>query len=513
MHRFTRNSVARVWLLVLFLPVPSALASTQAMAPGCVYIDDGNSLGLNYFGPGPCPLCPLPPSPLFPESKPLAVDEGDGKLYFGGRRSNLDGSGAETLNYGSASPTPICATSIAFDAAAGKIYWSDGGTVHRANLDLSSIETVIPSASGGCLALDLLHSEIYYQDRLNIARAHLDGSNPTPVVTASTLLDGIAVDQAGAKVYWTEGSNISTPDGRVRRANLDGSQVQDLLVARPLSPGTSSIAVDPAAGKMYWIEVPLSDPLCSGPCDLLRSADLDGSNLGTVLLGDFVEAFALCSPFDDGFSDAGFVPVANATVGKCESGVAKRLAKLVAKLISCHVARVNGKTSDVAGEDACKTAAIEEFTGKATPGCGGCTDPPSIAAAVKSFVDSNNDRIYCAAGTPFGGDDTGEIPAGASAAAVGKCENSVGKGVAKLAKKVIGCHIARVARKITGESDEENCEVLAITKFEDTKIAGCDPCMFLPSVGHRFHFLLDVHNDLAFCSSPSGAFLDKSSVF
>src|SRR5262249_36709426 len=143
-----------------------------------------------------------------------------------------------------------------------------------------------------------------------------------------------------------------------------------------------------------------------------------------------VSATMAGTPF--GGDDTGTIS-SNAAVNKCESGVGKGVAKLVGGIIKCHAARVAGKTTDDTGEDLCEAAAVTKFTTKTkTTNCTGCTNLAGIAVAVEGLVDGNNNKVYCSAGTPFGGDDTGNIPTDAPKGPVSKCDGKVGKAVGKL---------------------------------------------------------------------------------
>ena len=102
------------------------------------------------------------------------------------------------------------------------------------------------------------------KDSQTIKRANLDGSNVQNLVTESQLSD-IALDVLGGKMYWTKGSKI-------QRANLDGSNVED-LVTKMVNAG--GIALDIAGGKMYWTQGWTKN------CEILR-ANLDGSNIETL---------------------------------------------------------------------------------------------------------------------------------------------------------------------------------------------------------------------------------------
>ena len=110
------------------------------------------------------------------------------------------------------------------------------------------------------------HLIIFWTDWFTdkIQRANLDGSNVQDLVTQG--LDsprGIALDVASGKMYWTDWFT-----DKIQRANLDGSNVQD-LVTQGLD-GPNSIALDVASGKMYWT---------GWFTDKIQRANLDGSNV------------------------------------------------------------------------------------------------------------------------------------------------------------------------------------------------------------------------------------------
>ena len=52
---------------------------------------------------------------------------------------------------------------------------------------------------------------------------------------------------AAGKMYWTESGITGTE--KTKRANLDGSEVEDLVEGLDMR----DIALDVAAGKMYWV--------------------------------------------------------------------------------------------------------------------------------------------------------------------------------------------------------------------------------------------------------------------
>ena len=76
--------------------------------------------------------------------------------------------------------------------------------------------------------------KMYWPDSVTdkIQRANLDGSNVEDLVTTGLSdPDGIALDVAGGKIYWTD-----TLTDKIQRANLDGSNVEDLVTREVKRP-------------------------------------------------------------------------------------------------------------------------------------------------------------------------------------------------------------------------------------------------------------------------------------
>ena len=187
----------------------------------------------------------------------IAVDPAGGKLYWCNRiagkiqRSNLDGSGVEDLITDVLGPR-----AIALDVAGGTMYWIEfsAWTIHRSNLDGSADEVLVESADVqkflGWMALDLQAGKMYWTDSDffffeaggSIRRANLDGSAIEDVLVSGTIPDRIALDPGAGKIYWTD--SLAKV---IRRANLDGSMVEDLV---EFLPGPKGIALDlrPPAG-------------------------------------------------------------------------------------------------------------------------------------------------------------------------------------------------------------------------------------------------------------------------
>ena len=81
-----------------------------------------------------------------------------------------------------------------------------------------------------------------------IQRANLDGSQVEDLVTGlkgSPLV--LALDEARGKMYWTD-YDEDNGTGKIQRSNLDGSQVEDLVTG--LEGSLFGLALDEARGKI-----------------------------------------------------------------------------------------------------------------------------------------------------------------------------------------------------------------------------------------------------------------------
>ena len=229
----------------------------------------------------------------------IALDIAGGKMYWAEygtekiQRANLDGSNVQNLvTRGLNDPS-----GIALDVAGGKMYWTDTGTdkIQRANLDGSNVQNLVTRGlnTPGSIALDVAGGKMYWTDTgtEKIQRANLDGSNIENLVTQGIRAPwGIALDVAGGKMYWTDWGTE-----KIQRANLDGSNVQDLITRGLDSP--FGIALDIASGKMYWSHMvwnSATERLTNGK---IQRANLNGSNVQDLITGlDHPENIALGIP-------------------------------------------------------------------------------------------------------------------------------------------------------------------------------------------------------------------------
>ena len=216
------------------------------------------------------------------------------------QRAKLDGSGVEDVV--TRQPQPY---GIALDSSSGKIYWADvkTGNIQRANLDGSEVEHLILGLDRPFgVALDVDAGKMYWTTggiaievgRVGewwfevlegptggIQRANLDGSRVEDLVIAGAIAGewpgNIALDVVGNKMYWADAGKET-----IRRANLDGSEIEDLVTE---GEWLDLVALDVAGGKMYWADRALGK---------IQRANLDGSEIEDLVTGlDFPSALAL----------------------------------------------------------------------------------------------------------------------------------------------------------------------------------------------------------------------------
>ena len=122
-------------------------------------------------------------------------------------------------------------TSLAVDTADEKLYWMEKmsdrtGKIRRANLDGTNVELVknLTSAPRG-ITVDSVNGKMYLTNSWGkIQRLNVDGSNFQPnLITGLQSPKEITVDVVDAKLYWTE-------QRRIRRANLNGENIQDIVI-------------------------------------------------------------------------------------------------------------------------------------------------------------------------------------------------------------------------------------------------------------------------------------------
>ena len=153
------------------------------------------------------------------------------------------------------------------------MYWINvkSGTLHR--LVGAEVENLVPNVRNATgLAMDVAGGKLYWTERTGdttgrIRRANLDGTNVRLVKNLTSLPQGIALDAANGKIY------VTNAWGKVQRLDVDGSNFQPNLITGLERP--SGLALDVSGGKMYWAET----------TGRIRRANLDGSNVEDVATG------------------------------------------------------------------------------------------------------------------------------------------------------------------------------------------------------------------------------------
>jgi hypothetical protein len=119
-----------------------------------------------------------------------------------------------------------------------------------------------------------------------VRRANLDGSQVEDF-SAAIQARYMTIDRRHQKIYWIR--SVGGTNGQIFYANLDGSQVEAVTdTLNYIGPG---LAVDSQGRKLYWYRGPTS----SAP--RIQRANLDGSDLETLALSRTPhQYFALNTP-------------------------------------------------------------------------------------------------------------------------------------------------------------------------------------------------------------------------
>ena len=166
----------------------------------------------------------------------------------------------------------------AINSATGKIYYalrgavSTAGLVQVANVDGSGTPTTLYTRGQntllGSTAIDVAGNRLYWCDFTlsgttgdtagSIMRGSLDGTaTPVELFSHEYGCNGIAIDVAAGKMYWSRFSTSRNQDNTslIRVGNLDGSGVPSTLYSE--GDGSSSgLALDVATGRLYWANQP-----------------------------------------------------------------------------------------------------------------------------------------------------------------------------------------------------------------------------------------------------------------
>ena len=172
---------------------------------------------------------------------------------------------------------------IVIDVAAGHIYWTNmgnpkanDGSIERADLDGRNRKTIVPQ--GGTftpkqLQLEKKTGKLYWCDRegMRVMRANLDGSTVETVVDtshgderpgpdATKWCVGVAIDVDDGKIYWTQKGPDNAGEGRLFRAGVEVPQGQtasnraDIEILYGGLPEPIDVELDVNKRVMYWTD-------------------------------------------------------------------------------------------------------------------------------------------------------------------------------------------------------------------------------------------------------------------
>ncbi len=124
-----------------------------------------------------------------------------------------------------------------------------------------------PAAAGAA-------DRVYFGTGSSISYANLDGSGGGDLETGAATVEGargIAIDPAAGRIYWANGGGGKF---KISWANLDGSDGGDLPISGASVNYPYGVALDLTAGRIYWVNY-------QGPVtDRIAYANLDGSGGG-----------------------------------------------------------------------------------------------------------------------------------------------------------------------------------------------------------------------------------------
>ena len=175
----------------------------------------------------------------------VALDLAGGKIYFTDsdnnkiERANLDGTGIEDL----VTADPFDPRGLALDLVNGKMYWTGTANkkIQRANLDGTGVEDLVTTGitfpQG--IALDIAGGKMYWADTGNIKIANMDGTSVDTLISGLSNPLGIALDLIHSRIYWTD-----TVADKIQRANLNGTGVEDLVTTGLDTPWGIALVID-----------------------------------------------------------------------------------------------------------------------------------------------------------------------------------------------------------------------------------------------------------------------------
>jgi len=194
---------------------------------------------------------------------PEAIFCWDNKMYWGRPggiyRSNPDGTSPEEFIPMSTTSAPEYPIDMQYDFSTGKIYFVNDrydytGGLFSVNFDGTGITNIIPDIDGTAIELDTVSDKIYFcayevagsaVTENGVYICNTDGTDLVKIGDfGSKATWGMAIDYTRSKLFWGYKITNSEPDGKIIRANLDGSGQEDWLTG-----------VSPHAMQIVWIKL------------------------------------------------------------------------------------------------------------------------------------------------------------------------------------------------------------------------------------------------------------------
>ena len=208
----------------------------------------------------------------------LAVDTTNGFLYFGVkigknngeiRRSGLDGRNVQTLKSRMFS-VPM---GIAVDNPGGTIYWTtSSGKIKSMTIEGSKRVTNILQDLSDPTAIAVSNGYLYWAELGGrIRRVNLTANQKVAMNIATDLGEPVSIAVAKGKIYWLE--HFSTGRGRLQRANLDGTKIEELRTFTRNAP--VRIAIDGLDNKIYWTR----------SMGVIQRSNLAGKSVTDIVIG------------------------------------------------------------------------------------------------------------------------------------------------------------------------------------------------------------------------------------
>jgi len=171
---------------------------------------------------------------------------------------------------------------IAVDARAGHIYWTNMGVPHlndgsieRVDLDGKNRKTIVPQGATFTpkqIHFDKENGKLYWCDRegMRVMRCNLDGSNVETLVVAgqgdearrdqTNWCVGITIDPERRHIYWTQKGPDNAGLGRLFRAGIDlprgetAANRSDVEVVYHGLPEPIDLELDLKSRVLYWTD-------------------------------------------------------------------------------------------------------------------------------------------------------------------------------------------------------------------------------------------------------------------